>query len=304
MNLTHRSRATGHARAWWSLLAVAALGAATALPGGVAADDPAPAVLLTGPLGTRSGVVVAAGQPLPDPALIAPLDTYGRDPRLRLWHEGDPETGDGWSSWEVVATSTGADPGEPRTLAAGDTDTPADSLSLTPPPPGDWLIGATLTRAASAQPETWAWHLTVPDRTIPESIPVPDLVVSGAGTTVVAERGGGCYLGACGDIGGRPPARAVPLVTLDLPDAPIALTLSDGSGIQSVTVSAESLDGSASAPLMLLDQADADGANVVFIPPPSSAGRWYLEVTVRFTDARGDTTGYARVAVPSPGQRV
>ena len=55
-----------------------------------------------------------------------------------------------------------------------------------------------------------------------------------------------------------------------------------------------------SDPVTLLDGVDVAGTNVVLVPPPPSAGRWRLDVFVRFTDGRGDQAGYARVAVPQP----
>jgi hypothetical protein len=51
-------------------------------------------------------------------------------------------------------------------------------------------------------------------------------------------------------------------------------------------------------PVTLLDADPAEGSNVLHVPAPPSAGRWYLELTLRFTDGRGDATGYARVIVP------
>jgi hypothetical protein len=129
-------------------------------------------------------------------------------------------------------------------------------------------------------------------------IPMPGLVLFGGGGTVIAEPGSSCYLGSCGDIGQKPPAKAIPSMTLGLPDEPIALTLSDGSGIAEVTVTATLLNVDETEPVILLDAVAVDGANVAHIPAPPSAGRWYLDVFLRFTDGRGDATGYARIIVP------
>lgn len=159
---------------------------------------------------------------------------------------------------------------------------------------------ATTVAGASGPEGTWAWHLVVPDRTLPDRIQAPDLVLFGGGSTVVAERGSGCYLAACGDIGELPPAASLPRIDLERPDEPIALTLSDGSGIATVTVQAQLLNVDESAPVTLLDGVDVAGTNVVLIPPPPSSGRWRLDILVGFTDGRGDQAGYARVAVPRP----
>lgn len=301
MSTTHRRLMTGRTTLR-SLLVVAALGAATLLPTAVTAQgDPGPdTVNLAGPLGSRAGLPVAADAPPADPATIPPFDTYGRDPQLQLWSSeaADADTSTGWVSWEVTAVPAADLAAEPIALATGVAEVPVDRVDLTAPPPGDWVITATTVNAAAGPEGTWAWHLVVPDRTIPAPIPMPGLVLFGGGDTVVAAPGSSCYLGSCGDIGQKPPAKAVPAVRLGLPDEPIALTLSDGSGIAEVTVTATLLNVDETEPVTLLDGAVVDGATLVRIPPPPSAGRWYLDVFLRFTDGRGDATGYARVIVP------
>jgi hypothetical protein len=292
---------TGRGPALRNLLVVAALGAATLLPAAVTAQgDPGPdTVNLAGPLGSRAGLPIAEGV-LPDAADIPPFDTHGRDPVLQLWSSeaADADTSTGWVSWEVIAVPAADPTADPVSLAAGVAEVPVDRVDLVAPAPGDWLITATTVNADAGPEGTWAWHVVVPDRTIPASIPMPGLVLFGGGDTVVAEPGSSCYLGSCGDVGEKPPAGAVPAVRLGLPDEPIALTLSDGSGVAEVTVTATLLNVDETQPVTLLDAVSTNGATVVHIPPPPGPGRWYLDVLVRFTDGRGDATGYARVIVP------
>lgn len=306
MSTTHRRLMTGWSPRLRSLLVVAALGAATLLPGGASAQgDPGPdTVNLAGPLGSRAGVPVTDPADTPAAAAIAPFSTYGRDPALQLWSSeaADADTGTGWVSWEVSAVPAADPTADPIGLASGVAEVPVDRVDLTAPAPGDWLVTATTVNADAGPEGTWAWHLVVPDRTIPASIPLPGLVLFGGGGTVVAEPGSSCYLGDCGDIGELPPARTLPLVSLDRGDEPIALTLSDGSGIAEVTVRAARLATDVDTWVTLLDGVAVDGSNVVLIPAPPSVGRWYLDVSIRFTDARGDAAGYARVAVPAPGR--
>lgn len=302
MSTTHRPSRSGRGAALRSLLVVAALGAAILVPGtGAAQGDPGPGTVnLAGPMGSRAGVPVPQAGPTPDTASIPPFDTYGRDPSLHLWSSeaADADTSTGWVSWRVSAVPATDPTAEPISLGTGVAEVPVDRVDLAAPAPGTWLVSAT-TQAAQAGPEgTWAWHLVVPDRTIPEVIPMPGLVLFGGGDTVVALPGSSCYLGSCGDIGERPPAKAVPVVRLDLPDESTALTLSDGSGIAAVRVTATLLGLDETEPVTLLDLDPADGTTVMHVPAPPSPGRWYLELSLRFTDGRGDATGYARVIVP------
>lgn len=302
MITTHRRLMPGRSPAIRSLLVVAALGAATLFPTpGAAQGDPGPdTVNLTGPLGSRAGMLVADDGSPPDAGTIPPFSTYGRDPRLQLWSSepADADTSTGWVSWSVTAVPAADLTADPISLGAGVAEVPVDRVDLAAPAPGDWLVSATTVSAAAGPEGTWAWHLVVPDRTIPATIPMPGLVLFGGGRTVIAALGSSCYLGSCGDIGQKPPAKAIPSVTLGLPDEPIALTLSDGSGIAEVTVTATLLNVDETEPVTLLDAVAVDGANVVHIPAPPSVGRWYLDVFLRFTDGRGDATGYARIIVP------
>lgn len=294
MSSTHPQHRGGHVQAWRSLAVVAALGATTLTAALTAAADPvvADGALLAAPTGIRPGVLLDGAGVLPDPAAIPPFDTFGRDPVLTVFTGED----EGWVSWQVDAVPT-ADPGTaPLPLAGGIAEVPVESVDLTPPSPGEWLVTAALTAGEGGMSRTWAWHLVIPDRSLPASMPAPDLVLFGGGGTVVTDRGSGCYLGVCGDIGGIPSARTLPRLRLDRPDEPIALTLSDGSGIAGVQATATLLDVDETAPVTLLTQDDL-ATGVVLVPPPG-AGRWLLEVTVRFSDGRGDQAGYAQVSVP------
>src|SRR5687768_14987892 len=127
MNVTHRRRPHRRAAAWRTLSVVAALGAVTtltAVPGpGVAEGPPGiEGVVLSGPTGTRSGVEIDDPAAPPDVAMIAPFDTYGREPALTI---ADMDGGS-WSFWEVTAVPA-TDPGaDPIPLATGVAEVPLD----------------------------------------------------------------------------------------------------------------------------------------------------------------------------------
>jgi len=294
MNSTHPQHKDGHARAWRTLLVVAALGAATTLPTAAAAADPTPpeGAMLSGPTGVRAGVPLGDPAAPADAATIPPFDTFGRDPVLSVFTRAD----EGWASWRIEAVPAADIAASPVSLATGVAEVPLESIDLAAPAPGDWLLTAVLVAGAGGTSGTWAWHLVIPDRSLPAAMPAPDLVLFGGGETVVTERGSGCYLGTCGDIGQVPPAETLPLVRLDRPDEPVALTLSDGSSIASVHVTATLLGVDEAAPVTVLS-VDRLATSVVLVPSPG-AGRWLLDVTVQFSDGRGDQTGYARVSVP------
>ena len=296
MNSIHRQLRGGHAGAWRTLLVVvAALGAATSHPIPAAAEGPpgVEGVVLQAPTGVRSGVQVGDPTAPPDVTTIDPFDTFGRDPSLAILDVG----GGGWAAWEVLATPA-ASPGTPPTsLATGVAEVPLEVISLQAPPPGAWLVTAALVAGAEGPSGTWAWHLVIPDRSLPEALDAPDIVLFGGGATVIAERGSGCYLGQCGDIGGLPADRTLPAIRLERRDEPIALTLSDGSGMVRVTAHAILLGVDETQPVQLVDGDAFAATNVLLVPPPS-IGRWHLEILVTYSDGRGDQAGYARVIVP------
>jgi hypothetical protein len=301
MRRSHQQLAVSRAGALrTAVMVVAALGAATTIVPGVTATgataNPVPGeVLLAGPTGSRGGVAVVDPAAPPDPATIAPLDTYGRDPQLRIT-SADPDGA--WASWQVEATSV-TDPAADRvSLGSGVAEVPIETVDLIAPAPGDWLVTASLTGGESTPSGTWAWHLVIPDRSLPDIIPAPDLVLFGGGETQITERGSGCYLGMCGDIGGLPPDATLPAVRLDRADEPVALTLSDGGGMAAVRAAVTPIGVEETTQAVLLD-ADLDpAATVVMVPPPPGPGRWRLELLVRFADGRGDQAAYARVIAP------
>lgn len=297
MTSIHQAIAARHARTWRAAFLVAALGAATLLPGAPArAQAPgAEDVLLGGPTGMRAGVAVPDATAPPDPATLVPLDTWGRDPALTI-HAADPDVA--WAAWQVAAASLDGGATDPVTLASGIAEVPLETITLSAPPPGDWLVTATLTSGTDATDSDWVWRLVVPDRSLPETIPSPDLVLFGGGRTVIAERGSSCFLTTCADIGQVPPARALPRLRLSAPDQPIVLTVSDGGGIARITAVVLLLDVDETRPVALLDTELDPVVGSVLIPPPPAGGRWRLEVTVGYADSRGDQVGYAVVAVP------
>ena len=298
MNDTHPRSGYVRARAWRTLLLVAALGAATLTPAGATAQDPPTGdVLLADPTGSRAGVLVPAESVPPDAAAMAPFDTFGRDPALTVYTNATDE-GEGWAAWQVTAVPAVDAAAEPRSLAMGVAEVPIDRVDLAAPPPGDWLVTAELTAGRTGHDGTWTWHLVIPDRSLPDWIPAPDMVLFGGGRTVIAERGSGCYVGQCADIFASPPDGALPLVRLDRSDEPIALTVSDGSELVEVRVEATLLNVDETKPVMLLAVLLDPATNVILVPPPPSAGRWRLELFLVFSDARGHQTGYARVVVP------
>ena len=295
MRSIHRQLPGGRATAWRTLLTVAALSAVAALPGaGLASAPPGmDEVLLGGPTGSRAGAPLADDASLPDAASLTTLDTFGRDPALTI----STTTDEGWVSWQVEAVPATDSAATPVSLATGLAELPIDRVDLTAPAPGDWLVTAALLSDTDGASGTWAWRLVIPDRSLPDAMPAPDLVLFGGGETVVAVRGSGCYVGSCGDIGREPPVATLPRLRLDRPDEPIALTLSDGSGVAAVHVTAQRLDVKESDPVTILETGGLS-ANVVLVPPPASSGAWKLTLFVRFTDGRGDQVGYVRVVVP------
>jgi len=299
MNDTHPQSGRGRARAWRTLLVVAALCAATLTPGGTTAQDPAISdVLLAAPTGARAGAPVLAGAAAPDATAITPFDTFGRDPALAVYTLATDE-GEGWAAWQVTAVPAADPTAEPMSLATGVAEVPIDRVDLAPPPPGDWLVTAVLTAGQAGPDGTWVWHLLIPDRSLPAFLPAPDVVLFGGGASVIAARGSGCYVGQCGDIGRLPPDPDLPLIRLERADEPITLTLSDGSTLVQVRVAAMLLNVDETSPVTLLEASLEPGTHVVLVPAPPSLGRWRLEVSLVFSDARGDQVGYARVAVPN-----
>ncbi|MFN8619449.1 MAG: hypothetical protein U0869_01720 [Chloroflexota bacterium] len=308
----HPVPAHGAGRRSW--LVVAALGAATLAVGGTAlAAGPSPAasaapgaspdavatvVVLSGPTGSRDGVALADGAALPDPATLEPLDTFGRDPRLTIAVLGDDA--DGFASWTVDAVPAD-DPGTtPTTLIGGIAEVPVPAFDVPAPPPGDWLVSAVTTGREPATTGTWAWRLVVPDRSLPDAMPAPDALLWAGGATVVTERGSACYVGMCGDVGGLPPDDSLPRLALARPDEPVALTLSDGTDLAAVRAVAVPLGAGTGAGdgMVLLDGPLAAPAHVVLVPPPPGSGTWRLELSLTYSDRRGQADHLARVVVP------
>jgi hypothetical protein len=253
-------------------------------------------VFLYGPAGRLAGTPVSRSAPAPDPARLRPYDTAGRDPALELQSD-DPRVLFG--AWRVTATPVPV--GEPVVLAEREGPGPsAERITLEPPPPGSWILRATLVPAdPSGASFDRVWRVIVPDRSPPETLPAPDVVLFGGGSTLLAVPGSGCYVGVCGDIGREPPSGTLPRLRLDRPDEPVTVTLSDGAPIAAIRVTGRRIgeDGREGRAVRLLDTTLEPPASPVLVPPPRS-GTWRLELLVRFDFERGYQTAYARLRVP------
>jgi hypothetical protein len=264
--------------------------------GGTEPDEPL--VFLYGPAGRLAGTPVDRDAPIPEGVVPRTYDTAGRDPSLQL-QALDPDLS--FTGWRVVASPLAPGGGTPIVLAGADmADAPTETVALEPPPPGDWLVRASLVPADPGRPSLErAWHVRVPDRSLPDFLPEPDVVLFGGGSTILGVPGSGCYVGVCGDIGREPPSQTLPRLRLDRPDEPLTVTLSDGAAIAAIRAAARPIGpgGEEGPPTTLLDL-ELDRAESPVLVPPPGPGLWRIELLVRFDFERGHQTVYARLRVP------
>ena len=304
MNPLERGRDTAARHARWSVAFGIALvlGSMTATaPSGLAADPGASAetevvtLIAQGPFGRVAGLAGGTADSPPDPARLPVLDAWARGTRVVV----KPTEGT-LAPWEAVAIAEPTlDPGGAVELGRGDGEAtfelPASGLFLvrvagTVRPDGDALEGS------------WWWRIAVPDRDLPEEEtgpPPPAIVVASGADVASLEQGSGCHLGTCGDIGRVSPPDLLPTVRT-IPQAPLAVSLSDGSDMVGWSISVTPVEGR-DADGILLGQAGSSPMTQAWVPAPG-AGEWVIAVSVTFDRERGRFDGYGKLVVePAPG---
>jgi hypothetical protein len=254
-----------------------------------------PQVFAEGPFGRAAGLGLAVDAALPDPGRLEALDAYGRGARVDL----RPTVGS-LADWRVMAYPEPVRPAGAGTELGSGSDSDAASIRF----PASGLFLVRLDAAIIDPPETlestagsWVWRIAVPDRDIPGDgdpyPPAPTIMLASADQSVSLDVGSGCFVGTCGDIGATSPPRTLP--TLDtLAGVPLAVRLSDGSGIAGWTVDATTIGGTDEQTLVLATgTSDPPTTSVTFAAP--GAGRWVILVHVRFDRERGAYDGYARL---------
>jgi len=285
------------------LLALAAppVGAAarsTFSPGPLSGSVPQDELWLSGPFGRVLGgsnehpaVALPASIALDTFARRAPLvlDAGGaglQDGQVEIRSVPDPRSEPGTRDGEVL--------GSGRLLPEG--------LAFEgPDEPGSWTIVAVLERADGQMSER-AWHVTVPDRELPDDgiidIPAPVALLNGNRDSIAGMPQDGCYLYLCVDVGRPPPPSALASLAAAA-DEPLSVSLADGSAIVAWQGTLEPLfDGGAptlTAAGVITDEL-AESVGLVGLEPPS-AGAWLLTIKVYFDRERGSMTyGYRVVA--------
>ena len=116
------------------------------------------------------------------PATIAPFSTYGRDPGLRLWFRRRRGGRRGMGVVGGHRDARGGPAGRPGDACGGRRGGARDRRGpdAHPHPATGWCWPRP-SPGASGPEGTWAWHLVVPDRTLPAQIQAPDLVLFGGG---------------------------------------------------------------------------------------------------------------------------
>lgn len=272
--------------------------AASAPPGLAADPDASPgtdsvALVAQGPFGRAEGVAGGTGGSPPDPARMPVLDAWARGTRVVL----RPAEGT-LSPWRVTALAEPAlDPARAVELGQGDGEASfqlsASGLFLVRVegivrPDGDAVEGS------------WWWRIAVPDRDLPEEEtgpPPPAIVVASGADVASLEQGSGCHLGTCGDIGRVSPPELLPTVHT-IVQAPLAVSLSDGSAMVGWSVSATPVGGGDTDGI-LLGQGGGTPTTQAWVPAPGT-GDWVLAVSVTFDRERGRFDGYGRLVV-GPG---
>ncbi len=254
----------------------------------------AAAVYLSGPFGYLDGMATPAGDP-PKPAALRALDQHAQRANLDI---GFRDRQLEFLNWVVTVSGVGEDvtDGAAELATGPGPGERADLISLVGPDAGEWLLRLDA-EIVDSPPATYHWRLVVPDRDMPadgrlEVMP-PDLLVRGQGAPVVSERGSGCYVSGCGDIGMIPPAHLLPRVRAA--DGVLTLELSDASGLVRWQIAGRPL-GDPAAERLFADAEAPDGERGPSFQVP--AGDWHLEVRIWFDLERGDYTHYVRAIVP------
>ncbi len=294
-----RVRAASHPRTTLARLPVAGLALVLAASATAVAAEPSaspspavPEVTATGPFGSVAGQQAALP---PNPASLPVLDGWARGASV-LIHATDGTL----SPWHAVALAEpDLAPAQAIDLGTGEGDA-ALVLSDT----GMFLlrVDATVRPDGDAIDGTWWWHVAVPDRERPEDEygpPVPAIGLASGDATQTLEQGSSCYVGTCGDIGRVSPPDLLPTLRT-MVGAPLAVSLADGSGIASWSVSATPVGG-ADSDGVVLGRSDGATTTRAWVLSPAE-GDWVVTVSIRFDRERGTTDGYGRLIVgPAAG---
>lgn len=259
-----------------------ALGLLLSMPAAVAAEtiegDPATTVALRGHFGMVVGTDPA------HPAVAAPddrpLDTWARGAILEL--RIDPPLS---SADRVSVTASRAD-GEGQV-----------QLPITD---GRWVAGPAQTGehviVATVEPDggeasQHAWLVVVPDRPgdFETRLRVPPIEARLTGTSagVVGERGHGCLVDMCQEVGHRPPAEALEPLSVAVGE-PLTLELDDGSAIVHWEGRLEPQPGTAAETRLSQATFDEPTARPRLTGlEPDRSGEWLLELRVDYDRERG-----------------
>ncbi|MBX3029496.1 MAG: hypothetical protein KF809_05015 [Chloroflexi bacterium] len=240
-----------------------------------------------GAFGVVAGQALSPDDALPDPASLAVLDAYARGTGVTF----RPTSGT-LGDWTLTAVAA-ADRVLPLGTGSGPASVVLDATGL-------FLVrlDGRVQPADGGTPSTgsWVWRIGVPDRDLPEaedSAPPPRIRLASGDQQVRLERGSGCYLGTCGDIGGVPPTNELPTIRT-VAGAPLVLDLADGSSFTSWRVEVTPADDPVAGPVVVTGSVEtAPQARAVFAAP--AAGAWQVLVHVTFDHERGSFDGYARL---------
>lgn len=252
-------------------------------------------LIAQGPFGRAAGLAGDTADAPPDPARLPVLDAWARGTSVVV----RPSVGT-LAPWRVVAVAEPAlDPASAVELGQGDGEATFE-LSTS----GLFLVrvDGIIRPDGGAVEGSWWWRIAVPDRDLPEDEtgPPPPAIVLASGDDVASlEQGSGCHLGTCGDIGRVSPPDLLPTVRT-ITQAPLAISLSDGSAMVGWSISATPLDGG-EADGILLGHAGDTQMTQGWVPAPG-IGDWVIAVSVTFDRERGRFDGYGRLIVePAPG---
>jgi hypothetical protein len=239
-------------------------------------SEATPSVWLGGPFGT-----VPAGT-LEEPATAAPdarpLDTWMRSAQLELTVEPPLQ-----AAHELHAVATAED-GTKTELPLQD-----GHWLLAPDEPGLHVIAVTLETEGGTSEH--AWLVDVPDRegsfeTLLE-MPAIEAEIQASTGSVSGERGHGCLVDMCQEVGYRPPVGVLPPLSVAVGEA-VELHLSDGSAIVHWEGRLEPLPGTTAETRQTRATFDEPVASPLLSGlEPDAAGEWLLELRADYDRERG-----------------
>ena len=259
-------------------MAISLSAAAAAAAAEPSADPPSRTVSLRGPFGTVAGTDPQA------PAVAAPdgraLDAWQRDAAMELAIEPPLDV-----TATVTLKATPDDGGEAVELSLED-----GRWVTGPGRAGDHVVVASIERDGRTSGE-FAWLIEVPDR--PGDIetlltmPALEASVSAASGTVPGERGHGCHVDMCQEVGFRPPATALEPLDVQVGE-PVTFSLADGSAVIGWEGRLEPQPGTASETRFAEAVFEEPvGAPVLTGLEPDAVGEWLLELRADYDRERG-----------------